>query len=297
MSVKKKKMKTSAGYRVFTVCNTLFMLCMIFIMAYPVYYVIIVSISDAQALTSHTGALLKPLEPLTTLAYQKLLEVPQLLTGYRNTIFIVVVGVGFNLVLTSLTAFFLTIKGPMLKGVFMTMIIIAMYTSGGLIPTYLNIKSLGLLNTYSALILPVGLSTSNMIILRCGFQAVPESLVESARLDGASYLRILTRIMLPLSKASLAVIVLYYGVSHWNSWFNAMIYLKDEWKYPLQLVMRNLLGSTQSLASSEGMDMTVLSAKTMRCALIVVGSAPIVMLYPFMQKYFVKGVMVGSIKG
>lgn len=166
-------------------------------------------------------------------------------------------------------------------------------------PSYLNIKDLGLLNNLWALILPVGLSTSNLIIMKSAFQSIPDSLVESAQLDGAKHLQILLKIMVPLSKATLAVMVLYYGVSHWNSWFGASIYLRDPDLYPLQLVMRNILINSQASEMTEGIsvDDATQYVNLIKYALIVVTTAPIVVLYPFLQKYFVKGVMVGAIKG
>ena len=179
------------------------------------------------------------------------------------------------------------------------MIIFTMYFSGGLVPGYLNLRDLGLLNTRMALILPAALSTSNMIIMKSAFHALPESLVESAKLDGATHLQVLTKIMVPLSKATIAVLTLYYGVSHWNSWFAASIYLRDKDLYPLQLVMHNILQLSKMDDMSGGIsadDMTQY-VNLIKYALIVVGTAPILALYPFLQKHFVKGVMVGAIKG
>ena len=181
----------------------------------------------------------------------------------------------------------------------MKLFLFTMYFSGGMVPGYLNIKDLGLLNSLWSLILPVAISTTNLIILKSGFQAVPDSLVESATLDGATYLQILTKIMVPLTKATLAVLVLYYTVSHWNSWFNASIYLQSSDKYPLQLVMRNILKMTSAQAATEGVGMDEASqmADLIKYALIVVTTTPILAVYPFLQKYFVKGVMIGAIKG
>ena len=204
-----------------------------------------------------------------------------------------------NLTLTMLGAFFLTLKGPMLKNAITVMIIFTMYFSGGLIPCYLNVKSLGLMDSLWALILPGAISTTNLIIMKSAFSAIPDSLIESARLDGASYPQILLRVMVPLSKATIAVMVLYYGVGHWNEWFNASIYLRNGERFPLQLVVRNILklASNSAMGTGAGMDEMAQLAELIKYALIVVTATPILVLYPFLQKHFVKGVMVGAIKG
>ena len=168
-----------------------------------------------------------------------------------------------------------------------------------MVPTYLNIRDLGLLDSLWALILPGAINTTNLIILKSGFQAEPDSLTESATLDGATCLQILIKVIVPLSKATLAVLVLYYAVAHWNAWFGASIYLQSSNKYPLQLVMRNILKltSSQGMLEGVGIDEAAQVAELVKYALIVVSTAPILAVYPFLQKYFVKGVMIGAIKG
>ena len=292
-------MKRSKGSRIFDCFNFIFMLFIIFVTAYPIYYVVIASFSDAGALSRHTGALWAPLQPYTIGAYKMVFKNELIGTGFLNTLFIVFVGLVVNMTMTTLGAYFLTIKGPMLRTPVTFMIIFTMYFSGGLVPAYLNIKDLGLLDSLWALILPGAISTTNLIILKSGFQSIPDSLVESATLDGATYMQIMTKIMVPLSKATLAVLVLYYAVGHWNAWFGASIYLQSSEKYPLQLVMRNLLKATSAQAMMEGVGMDEASqvADLIKYALIVVTTAPIMVVYPFLQKYFVKGVMIGAIKG
>jgi len=287
------------GYQVFSIFNTLLMLFVIFITAYPIYYVVIASISDPDALYRHSGALWYPLAPYTLDAYEKVLGNSQIATGFINTLFVLVVGVSLNMILTMLGAFFLSIKGPMLKNAITTLIIITMYFSGGLVPNYLNVKDFGLINSIWALIIPGAVSTMNMIIMRTAFQTIPDSLIESARLDGASYLTILIKIMIPLSKATIAVLILYYGVGHWNSWFAASIYLQDSSLYPLQLVVHNILELTQMTDMVNGSDVTEMAqaAELIKYALIVVTTVPVLILYPFLQKYFTKGVMIGAVKG
>ena len=291
--------KKITPYRVFSVFNVIFMLLLILVTAYPVYYIVIASFSDPGALSRHVGLLWMPMKPYTLSAYEMVFRNPRIITGLLNTLFVLGTGLLINLTLTMLGAFFLTIKGPMLKIAIALMIIFTMYFSGGMIPGYLNIRDLKLLDTLWALVLPGAVSTANLIIMKSGFQSIPDSLIESARLDGGSYLQILLRVMIPLSKATIAVMVLYYGVGHWNAWFNASIYLRDSDKFPLQLVVRNILklAGSSAMASGAGMDEMAQMAELIKYALIVVTTTPILVLYPFLQKYFVKGVMVGAIKG
>jgi putative aldouronate transport system permease protein len=183
----------------------------------------------------------------------------------------------------------------------MIMIIITMYFNGGLIPNYFNIKELGLYNSIWSLILPGAISTFNLIILRTAFLAVPDSLEESAKLEGANHFVILFRIILPLTMPTVAVLILYYAVGHWNSWFNAMIYLKTRTKFPLQLILREILIQNDSTSMTAGMSGDtgdkLAIAETIRYATIIVATLPILCVYPFLQKYFTKGVMVGAVKG
>lgn len=297
--MRKYKNKKITGYQVFSIINILIMLFVIFITAYPIYYVVVASFSDPNALYSHGGVLWHPLAPYTFSAYESVLGNSQVAIGFVNTLFVLVVGVSINMVLTMAGAFFLSIKGPMLKGAVATMIVFTMYFGGGMVPTYLNVKELGLMNSLWSLIIPGAINTTNLIIMRTAFQGIPDSLIESARLDGASYLKILARIMIPLSKATIAVLVLYYGVAHWNSWFNASIYLQDTSLYPLQLVVRQILDLTQMTDMMEGVDMAEMAraADLIKYALIVITTVPILILYPFLQKYFTKGVMIGAVKG
>lgn len=291
--------KKITAYQVFSIFNVIFMLFIIVVTAYPIYYIVVASFSDPGGLSRHVGLLWAPIEPYTTSAYETVFRNPLIITGFQNTAFVLVVGLMVNLTLTMLGAFFLTIKGPMLKNAITIMIIFTMYFSGGLIPSYLNIKSLGLMDSLWTLILPGAISTTNLIIMKSAFAAIPDSLIESARLDGASYTQILVRVMVPLSKATIAVMVLYYGVGHWNEWFNASIYLRSGEKFPLQLVVRNILklAGNSAMGTGAGMDEMAQLAELIKYALIVVTTTPILVLYPFLQKHFVKGVMVGAIKG
>ena len=285
--------------KLFDVFNIFFMLFMIFITAYPMYYVVIASLSDPGKLSRFSGTLWLPLEPFTLDAYKAVLNNEMILIGFKNTLFVMVMGLLVNLFMTIIGAYFLSVKGPKLNGLISFMIIFTMYFHGGMIPSYLNMKDLGLLNSLWSLILPGAITTTNLIITRTAFASIPDSLKESATLDGSGHIQILTKIVLPLSKATLAVILLYYGVAHWNSWFSASIYLQDRNLYPLQLVLRNILKSTTlgSMGAGIAADENAQYAELIKYALIVVTTTPILALYPYLQKYFVKGVMVGAIKG
>ena len=292
-------MRQSKARHIFNGVNIIIMLFIILVTAYPVYYVVVASFSDPGALAKHIGPLLAPLKPYTLNAYKMVFKNALIGSGFANTLFILIVGLIINMTMTSLGAYFLTVKGPMLKTPITFMIIFTMYFSGGLVPAYLNIRDLHLIDSIWALILPCAVDTTNLIILKCAFQSIPESLVESATLDGATHPQILTKIMLPVVKSTLAVLILYYAVAYWNSWFNASIYLQSAEKYPLQLVVRNILAATSSQAMMEGVGAADVAqvAELVKYALVVVTTAPIMIVYPFVQKYFEKGVMIGAVKG
>jgi len=249
-------------------------------------------------LSLHTGTLLTPLKPITFDAYKMVFKNPMIIRGYGNTMFILVVGVLVNLVLTILGAYFLALKGPMFRTAIMFFIVFTMYFSGGMIPAYLNVRDFGLIDSLWALIIPGAINTTNLIIMRTAFAGVPISLIESAQLDGASYFKVLIKVMVPLCVPTIAVMVLYYGAGHWNSWFSASLYLKDRTLFPLQLVLRDILISSQTseMLGGVGMDEMAKLTELIKYALIVVATAPILVLYPFLQKFFVKGVMIGAVK-
>ena len=291
------KNKTT-GRRVFEIFNTLFMVFMIFVCLYPMIYVFFASLSNSDMLMAHRGILLKPLGANLD-SYRAVMKNKLIFSGYRNTLFILVVGVAINLLMTSLGAYFLSRKNVMLKGVIMGMITFTMFFSGGLIPMYLTVKNLHLLNTLWSLILPGAISTYNMIILRTSFAAIPDTLEEAAQIDGAGHIRILFQIVLPLSKSIIAVMILYYGVGYWNGWFNASIYLDERHLFPLQLVLREILlaNDTSALTQGAGLADEISIDETVKYAVIIVSTLPILCIYPFMQKYFDKGVMIGALKG
>lgn len=289
------KIKRSRGEEIFNVFNLIFLTLLMIICIYPFWYVICASFSKASLFMAHTGGLLKPVG-FSWAAYKNVLENSSIWIGYGNTIFYVVVSTAINIIMTVLGAYFLSRRDVPGKTPIMLMIMFTMYFSGGMIPGFLNIQSLGLYDSRLAIILPGAISTFNLIIMRTAMASIDASMEESARLDGANHLTILFKIMLPLTKATVAVLVLYYGVAHWNSWFPAMIYLEDKMKEPLQLVLRQILIVNDMSEMGVGEDAELLS-ETIKHATIIVSTVPILALYPFLQKYFVKGMMVGAVKG
>ena len=289
----------SIGEKTFDVCNHVFLALLGIVTLYPMLYVIFASFSlPNEFLKMNFVILWKPLG-FQTEAYKLVFKNQNIILGFRNTAFYVVVGTLLSMVMSVLTSFLLARKGYMLKKFFTLMILFTMYFSGGLIPTYLIVKDLGMLDTVWAIIVPSALSTYNCIVLRTAFDALPASLEESARLDGANDLRILFQIYLPLCIPTMAVIGLFYAVGRWNAWFNAVIYLRSRNLYPLQLVLRELLITSNADYMAEmgnSIEMTAIS-ELVKYATIVVATVPILILYPFLQKYFVKGMMIGAVKG
>lgn len=292
----KNKIKLSAGEHAFNIFNIVFMLLLMIVCFYPMLHVLWASLSNSTALMKHEGLLLWP-AGFSTSAYKAVAQNAMIPKSYLNTLFIVLVGTTLNLVMTSLGAYFLSRKDQAITKYMMIFIMITMFFSGGMIPSYLNVRSLGMYNSIWALIIPAAMSTFNLIILRTNFLAIPESLEESAKLDGAGHLTILVQIILPLSKAVMAVLVLYYGVGHWNSWFSAVMYIQDRQLYPLQLVLREILINNDVNAMLNVSADVEQLADTIKYAVVIVTTLPILCLYPFLQKYFVKGVMVGAVKG
>ena len=292
------KIKKSKGERVFQVFNYAFLTLIMLVCLYPVWYVAVASFSNSNALTQHSGLLFRPIG-FSMDAYKKVFQNPMIGKGYLNTLFILIIGVFLDLVMTSLGAYFLSRKRVMFKKPIMLFIVFTMFFSGGMIPFYINLKELHLTNTLWGLIIPFMITTSNLIILRTSFESIPESLIEAAQIDGAGHIRILTTIVLPLSKAMLAVMVLYYGVSIWNSWFWASAILRNREMYPLQIILREILLSNDTNSMTAGASATDTEAigMSIRYATIMVATVPILCVYPFLQKYFTKGLVMGSVKG
>jgi putative aldouronate transport system permease protein len=278
----------------------IFMIFMIVMTLYPFYYIIVASISSPEEMMRHRGLLFLPQGDVTFDSYFKVIFTnPNIPNGYKNTIFYVVFGLLTNMIMTILAAYALSRKKVKLGPPIMFAVTFTMLFSGGIIPLFLLVRNLGWINTRAAIVFPTAINVYNMIILRTNFQALPDSLEESAKIDGANDFVILVRIALPLSQAALAVMVLYYGVFHWNSWFPAMIYLRRRELYPLQLILREILiaNDVQNMVAGAGTGDAAPIGVTIQYATIIVSTLPILVIYPFLQKYFVKGVMIGAIKG
>jgi putative aldouronate transport system permease protein len=291
--------KKTLGEKVFDTINYSLLFVFGLICVYPMLYVIFASFSDPILLMNHDGGLIKPLG-FSLEGYKVVFNNPNIISGYGNTIFYVVVGTTVNLFLTSMGAYVLSRKNLLWKKPLMLMIVFTMYFGGGLIPNYMLVRALGLYNTRWALIIPGAIGTWNLVVMKTAFSAIPDSLEESARIDGANDFVILFRIILPVVKATIAVMMLFYAVGHWNAWFGAMIYLRNRSLYPLQLFLREILiysssgGNTAAEASYD--DTRAFIELLIKYCTIVVSTVPILFIYPFAQKYFVKGAMLGSLK-
>ncbi|RXZ82025.1 carbohydrate ABC transporter permease [Paenibacillaceae bacterium] len=291
------KPRISLGERVFDTSNSLFMLVLMAVTLYPFLYVLFASFSNPSELINHRGLLLMPVG-FSLESYKFVFENPMIATGYFNTLIYVIAGTALNLIITSFAAYSLSRKGVRFVGPIMFGIVFTMFFSGGLIPTYLNMKNLDLLDTRWAMILPSAISTWNLLVMRTSFAGIPVALEESARIDGANDFTILFRIFIPVSLPIMAVMTLFYGVAHWNAYMDALIYLRTRDLYPLQLVLQEILisNSTDSMMTSVADVDKGLIQETIKYATIIVATVPILLLYPFLQRYFVKGVMLGSIK-
>ena len=294
-----KKIKTS----LFDIINTILICFVISAVVYPVIFVISASISDPDMVSLGKVVLLP--KGITLEGYKIIFSYKPVWIGYRNTIFYTVVGTAINVVFTLGASYSLSRKDFLGRNFFMLLFTFTMFFSGGLIPLFLVVKKLNMIDKVWAMWLPGAVSMWNVIITRTYFQtSIPDALQEAAHIDGCTNMRLFISIVLPLSLPIIAVNALYYGVAHWNTFFNALIFISDRNKYPLQLFLREILIQNQTVdimgMTSDEMEVMayrVKLAQIMRYGLIIVSSIPILMLYPFLQKYFVKGMMIGSIKG
>ena len=272
------------------------------IIVYPLYFIVIASVSDPMLVG--TGKVLLYPRGITFEGYQKIVEYTDLWVGYGNTILYTVGFTFIGTTVTLLAGYALSRKGLVGRNLFMTLFVITMFFNGGLVPTYFTVRSLGLSNTRWIIMILGSLTAYRVIITRTFFSSsIPDELYEAATLDGCSQTRFFVQIVLPLSKAITAVLVMYTAVQQWNSWYNAMVYLMDEELMPLQSVLRTIILSSQAMSEamemsgSDDMSAHLMMVETMKYGVIIVSSVPILCLYPFVQKYFTQGVMIGSIKG
>lgn len=310
--VKERGMKTMRvrkcrADRVFDGVNIALSLILMVIMVYPLWFVVVASFSDPSAVAS--GKVTFYPVGFSLDAYKNVLENQRIWVGYRNTIFYTLFGVLLNLILTIPTAFVLSRRQMPLRKLISTYFLITMYFGGGLIPTYLVVKSLGLLDSIFTMVVLGGISVYNVIVARAFFDTtIPEELYEATAIDGGSDFTSFFRVALPLSAPIIAVMALYYGVARWNNYFTALIYINRQELYPLQLVLRSILIQNQNALADidvTSIDVNELAeltrkqhiAEGMKYSLIFISSAPLLIAYPFVQKYFVKGMMIGAVKG
>lgn len=291
----------SVGSKIFDACNVIFMILLVVATAYPFLYVLFASFSNPLKLASHQGLLLGP-TGFSIKGYEYVLNYNAIWNGYLVTIFLAVVGTACSLGASLLFAFVLSKNDSMLHSFFTFAAIFTMYFNGGMIPSYLIVSKLGLINSLWSLILPGLIGTYYVIILRTSLNGVPAEMTESAELDGAGQMTVLVRILLPLIGPTIAAIGLFIVVGYWNSWTNALLYIQDTKKLPLQMVLRQIVvnndasamaGGGSSNRSGEDMHTKML----LKYATIIVSVLPIICVYPFVQKYFTKGVMIGAVKG
>ena len=275
---------------VYTLLLVITLICLL-----PVWHIVVASFSNTTDIATAEGLLLWP-KKFEFGAFEMVLKDPAIITGFKNTLLYLAGALPLNIVLTVMAGYFLACPNMMWKKPIAGLITFTMFFSGGMIPNYLNIKDLGLSDSLWALILSGALSVYNAMICKTSIEAIPDSLRESAYIDGANDFQVLFKIIIPLIKATLAVLVLYYGVAHWNAWFQASIHIRDTAKVPLQNALRYIL-----LANQTGGDMDTdvynVYAETIKYAAIVFSTAPIMCIYPFLQKYFTKGALIGAVKG
>lgn len=296
--------RRSKNDKIFDVVLFILLTFILFIVAYPLYFIIISSISDPIPV-ARGEVVWRPIG-FTLDGYKAVFKEDAVMRGYGNSLVYTVAGVCVNLIVTIPTGYALSRKDFFARKPIMAMYLITMFIGGGMMPTYLVVKNTGLINTMWALILPEAITVYNLIVCRTFFASnIPEELRDAARLDGCGNTRFFFYIVLPLSGAITAIMVLYYGVGHWNGYYHALLYLTDRTKWPLQMELRNILLLNTMRQTSSIMTAEELAEKArlealvemMKYSLIVVSCVPMMILYPFIQKYFIKGVMIGSVKG
>ncbi len=286
----------------FAVCNYGFVLLITAVVLYPLLYIISASISDPDYVNS--GRMWLWPHGITMNGYAKVFQNEEIWIGYRNTIFYTVLGVLVNLIFTLPGAYALSRTDLAGRNLFTFIIVFSMFFSGGLIPTYLLVKSLGMIDSIWALLLPSAAGVFQIIVSRTFFQSsIPKELEEAAEMDGCMPFRFFFSIVLPLSKAIIAVMALFYGVAHWNSYFSALIYISDRNLYPLQLILREILVMNQiNSAAMSGLDIEAYTeqlklADLIKYSVMIIAALPLLIVYPFLQRFFIKGVLIGSVKG
>ena len=287
----------SRGERIFNAVNIVILLFLTLIFFYPLWHCLMASFSDPGKLLANTGALLWP-AGYSLRGYEAVLQNQNILTGYKNTLFYVITGTSLSMVLTLVGAYALTRQGLMLKKPIMVIIVITMYIGGGMIPDFMVVSKLGLFDSRWSVVLATAITTYNLMVMRTAFLQVPHSLEESAMLDGANDFVILWRILLPVTKATIAVVALFYAVGRWNAYADAKYYITTKALQPLQYLLSNMvLNSGNDAVSLSEAAAAATTPEVLQAATIMFATLPIIMIYPFAQKYFVKGAMIGAVKG
>lgn len=294
------KIKYSAQDKVFNAVNYVILGSCLIIFLYPIYFVVIASFSDPDAI--YLGDVIYAIKDFNIEGYRHLLANAEIWTGYRNSMLYLVIGTIINLIVTIPAAYVLSRKDMPVRKTIVGIFTFTMFFNGGLIPTFLLVKGIGLYDNFLVMVVLGAISVFNLFVAMTFFHTmIPDELLDAGVMDGCTDIQFFLKIVLPLSKAIIAVMALYYGVAHWNSYFNAMIFLKNQELYPLQLVLRDILTMNQVLSGMAGSDDSVIEqqkiADSIKYGVIIVASLPMLVLYPFVQKYFVQGVMIGSVKG
>ena len=293
-------LRRTAGDRIFDTVNVALMVGVLLAVLYPLYFVVIASFSDPDMVNSGQVWLIP--RGVTLEGYARIIRDSTIWRGYRNTIIYTVLGTAVNVAFTIPAAYALSRRDFVGRNLLMMLFAFTMFFTGGLIPTYLLVKNLGLVNTIWAMVLPNAVLVWNLVVARTFFQQnIPEELLEAAVMDGCTNSRFFVSIVLPLSRAIIAVMVLFYAVGHWNSFFQALIYLRDERLYPLQIILRDILigaeMQAQMVDDAKALEVQMRLAELIKYGVIIVASVPVLLLYPFLQRYFVQGIMIGAIKG
>lgn len=286
--------------KIFDTFNFILLFLAMLVVVYPLYFIIIASVSEPTAI--NTGKVILFPVGFNTTGYNRIFAERSIWTAYRNTILYTSIGTTLNILLTMMFAYPLSRKEFFARKFLTFFMMFTMYFSGGLIPTYLLMRTIGLYNTPAVMVLLPALNVFNVIIAKTNIKnSIPEELYEAASIDGCSHFTFFVKVVFPLSTTIVAVLILYYGVAHWNEFMNGLIYLKDERLYPLQLVLRGILVQNQASADMMGDVESLLeqqrAAELIKYGLIIVSTLPVLAVYPFLQKYFAKGVMMGSVKG
>jgi len=292
--------KQTRGEKIFSVINYILLFITCIVCLYPLWHVAMASISDPLEVFAKRGFYFSPIGEVNFRGYNLVMSNPNITSSFLNTLFYVVAGTSLSMFLTILGAYVLSRKGVYWNKFIMKMIIATMYFQGGLIPFYLMVKNMNLLDSRLSIILPIAVNTWNLIVMRTAFAAVPSSVIESAKMDGASDWRIVWTIVVPMAQANVAVIVLFYAVRMWNEWFNPSLFISSKSKYPLQLLLREILlqNDTKSMTQLGVVGQTQQESYRLlvKYCTIMVATVPILLVYPFLQRYFIKGIMIGSLK-